>query len=179
MPKILFSDLFFDVAHGNFSRQTNNLGTLKQGWKWGMSHTFSVFNKDWLTFLCTRNGKCIVHIALLMHEFYHFGRYNATKIFWQLKKFDKKQTIDWINYTASCNGKVNRFGWEIHSANRWQSINFPATGMYLTFCLVLSTIKCCFFDASVKENGKNRFNGEDKGLSHQMTGGKIFKKRRK
>jgi hypothetical protein len=45
--------------------------------------------------------------------------------------------------------------------------------------LVLSTIKCCFFDASAKEIGKNRFNGEDKGLSHQMTGGKIFKKRRK
>jgi hypothetical protein len=50
--------------------------------------------------------------------------------------------------------------------------------MYLTFCLVLSTIKCCFFDASVKETGKNRFDGEGKGLSHQIAGGKIFQKRR-
>ena len=73
------------------------------------SHTFSVFYKGGFSFLCTRNGKCIVHIAYSCKDFTTLWRIMQPKLSDWLKKFVKKQTISDADYNASCNGKVNCF----------------------------------------------------------------------
>ena len=82
--------LFFDVAEMNFSRQTNKIRRAQQLLRTQISHTFSVSHNKRSTFLCTRNGKSIVHIALFTYEFYHFETYNATKTFWHTEEVCQK-----------------------------------------------------------------------------------------
>ena len=55
-----------------------------------ISHTFSVSYNKRLTFLCIWNGKTVVHIALITHGFYHFAKYNATKIFLRTEEVCQK-----------------------------------------------------------------------------------------
>ena len=87
-----FPAIFFDVAELVFSRQTNKFGAFLQGNDGRISHTFSVSHNKRSTFLCTKNGNGVVHIALYTYGFYHFIEYIATKIFGKPHKFVKKQT---------------------------------------------------------------------------------------
>lgn len=74
-----------------------------------ISHTFSVSHNKRSTFLCTRNGKGVVHIALFMYGFYHFVTYNATKTFWRAEEVCQKTNNYYWDYTSSYKGKVNCF----------------------------------------------------------------------
>ena len=119
----------FDVAGASFSRQTNKFSILTQRLVTSISHTFSVSHNGRLTFLCTRNGKVIVQIAVFTHGFYHFAEYNATKKFWWSEEVCQKTNNPWEDYTASYWGKVNWF--MLKKLRAWDTTksNLPVTGI--------------------------------------------------